>query len=192
MMLDAGVPPFIAPSGPAQSMVAAAGVAVVFNNIIDLLGYGVGQAPAASIIGNALGGVWGQDDGLSLWKLDIQINVGTAFATSNAATADFYLEGAPDTGTAGGYQPGTWEAFATTGPKAAAELVAATPAGLGVFRMAWPPAPPLTLRPRFMRMRMVVPTGTNFTAGTISGAFMVPGRDDLQSAMRAASNYIVA
>lgn len=191
MMLDAGLPAFVSPNGPPVSAVGAAGASIIFPGVVDLIGIGVGMAPP-NIIGNPVGGFWGQDSGLGIWKLDIQINIGTAFTTADAATGEFCLQGAPDTGSAGGYLPGTWEDFSTTGAKAASELVAATTAGLGVFRMPMPPAPPATLTPRFLRMIMRVPSGLVFTAGTIAAAFMVQGRDDLQSAMRAASNYVVA
>ncbi len=191
MMLDAGLPPFISPNGPPVSAVGAAGASIIFPGIVDILGIGVGNAPP-SVIGNPASGFFGQDAGLGIWKLDIQINIGTAFVTGTAATANFSLQGAPDTGAAGGYQPGTWEDFGETGPKAASELVAATTLGKGVFRMAFPPAPPNTLTPRYYRMIMKVPTATDFTAGTISAAFMVQGRDDFFSAQQAASNFVVA
>lgn len=189
-MLDAAIPPFISPNGPALSAIAAAGATVYFPNVVDILGYGVGQAPSANIIGNPPSGFFGQDVGLGIWKLDIEIDIGTSFTTSNSATAEFVLQGAPDTGAAGAYQPGTWEDFATTGTHAASELVTAT-LSAGRFRMAMPPAPPATLTPRYLRMLMRVPSATNFTAGTITGAYMVQGRDDLQSAQQSANNYVV-
>jgi hypothetical protein len=191
MMLDSALPSFIPPNGPAVSAVGAAGASIIFPGVIDIMGVGVGMAPP-NIIGNPASGFFGTDMGLGIWKLDIQINIGVAFVTATSATGNFSIQGAPDTGAAGGYLPGTWEDFAETGPKAASELVAATVTGAGVFRMAMPPAPPATLTPRFYRMIMKVPTATDFTAGTITAAFMVQGRDDLQSAMRSASNYVVA
>ena len=190
-MLDAGLPAFVSPNGPPLSMVGAAGAAVIFPGIVDVLGLGVGMAPSANVIGNPASGFFGADMGLGIWKLEIEIDIGTAFTTGTAATAEFVLRGAPDTGAAGGYQPGTWEDFATTGTHAASELLAAT-ISAGRFRMAWPPAPPGTLTPRFYRMEMRVPAATNFTAGTVTGAYAVQGRDDLQSAQRAASNYTVS
>ena len=191
MMLDAAIPPFISPNGPAVSAVGAAGASIIFPGIIDVMGIGVGFAPP-NIIGNPGSGFFGTDMGLGIWKLDVQVNIGVAFTTADAATGNFSLQGAPDTGSAGGYLPGTWEDFAETGAKAVTELVAATVNGAGVFRLAFPPAPPATLTPRYYRMIMKVPSGLVFTAGTIAAAFCVQGRDDLQSAMRAASNYVVA
>lgn len=191
MMLDAALPAFQSPTSAPLSAVGTAGTSIVFPGVVDILGAGVGVAPP-NIIGNPGSGFFGQDAGLGIWKLDIEILIGTTFTTGNAATGEFCLQGAPDTGAAGGYLPGTWEDFATTGAKAVTELVAATTLGAGVFRMAMPPAPPATLTPRFLRMIMRVASGTNFSAGTITAAFMVQGRDDLQSAQRAASNYTVA
>lgn len=190
MMLDALLT-IVNPNGPPVSAVGAAGAAIILGSPIDLLGTGVGTAPQ-NIIGNPASGFFGFDPGLGIWKLDLQLTIGTAFTTGNSATAEFALQGAPDTGAAGNYQPGTWETFATTGAKSASELLAATTGGKGVFRMAFPPAPPATLTPRFLRMEIIVPSGTSFTAGTIAAAFMVQGRDDYFSMQQAAANYIVA
>jgi len=193
VMLDTGLPSFVPPNGPPVSVIGAAGASIIFPGIIDVMGVGPGFAPP-NIIGNPASGFFGTDMGLGIWKLDIQINVGVAFTTSTSATGEFCIQGAPDTGSSGNYQPGTWEDFATTGAKAASELVAATTLGKGVFRMAMPPAPPATLTPRFYRMIMrVAPSASGiFTAGTITAAFMVQGRDDFFSAQQAASNYVVA
>ena len=182
MMLDQSLT-FVSPNGAAQSMVGAAGVAIPLNNVLDILGTGVGTPPAV-VIGNRA--LFGQDMGLGVWKPEIEINIGAAFVTGTSATANFSVEVAPDTGAAGSYQPGTWEIAAETGPKPASELTAGQ-----VLRMAMPPAPPNTLTPRFYRMVMNVPAATDFTAGTVSGAFIVQGRDDLQSARQATSNYSV-
>lgn len=193
MMLDAGLPAFQSPTAPPLSVVGAAGASIILPGIVDVMGVGVGFAPP-NIIGNPASGFFGTDMGLGIWKLDIEILIGTAFTTSTSATGEFCLQGAPDTGSAGNYQPGTWEDFSTTGAKAASELVAATTLGKGVFRLAFPPAPPATLTPRYYRMIMrVAPSASGiFTAGTIAAAFMVQGRDDFFSAQQAASNYVVA
>lgn len=181
MMLDAALT-FVSPNGPPQSVVGAAGAALQLGGVIDLLGQGVGQAPAG-IIGNA--SFFGQDTNTGIWKLDFQLGIGTSFTTGTSATGNFAIQVAPDTGSAGGYLPGTWETAAETGAKAASELVANT-----IIRMAMPPAPPATLRPRYMRLLLSVPSATDFTAGTVSSAFFVQGRDDLQN-KQAANNYVV-
>jgi hypothetical protein len=43
-----------------------------------------------------------------------------------------------------------------------------------------------------MIMRVAPSASGIFTAGTITAAFMVQGRDDFFSAQQAASNYVVA
>ena len=180
MMLDSQLE-WVSHAGAPQSMVAGAGVTVPFNNIIDELGQGVGTAPA-NIIGNAT--LFGADAGIGRFKLEAQINIGTAFATSNVATANFAIQVAPDLG-APTYQPGAWETAAETGAKPVAEMAANT-----VIRMDLPPAPPLTQRPRYIRMVLLVPAATNFTAGTVTFAGLVAGRDD-QTNRQAAANYSV-
>lgn len=179
MMLDAQVT-FVSQAGAAFSLVASAGTQAV-GQVIDELGQGVGTAPA-NIIGNT--SLFGSDMGLGVWKPEIQINIGTALTIASSGTLEFAIQGAPDTGSSGSYQPGTWESFATTGPKPASELAASA-----VLRMAMPPAPPATLRPRYYRL--VAISSQNVTAGTCSSAFIVQGRDDLQSLQQAASNYVV-
>lgn len=184
MMLDAQLT-FVSPQGPAVSAVGAAGAQIQLGQVIDLLGVGVGQAPP-NIIGNAT--LFGQDTNTGIWKLDLQVNVGTAFASATSATANIAIQVAPDTGAAGGYLPGTWETAEETGPKLSAEMTANQ-----VLRLPMPPAPPATPRPRYVRLLLqVAPAASGiFTAGTISGAFFVQGRDDLQN-RQAASNYTVA
>jgi hypothetical protein len=191
MMLDQSLV-FVSPAGAAQSVVGAAGATIVFNSsptagVIDVAGVGVGLAPP-NIIGNA--SLFGEDVGLGVWKVDVQIDIGTAFTTGNSATAEFIIQGAPDTGAGGGYQPGTWEDFGGSGQHAASELTATGP-NQPPFRFAMPPAPPATQTPRFYRLVMKVPSGTNMSAGTVSGAFLVQGRDDFYSAKAASSNYTV-
>lgn len=173
---------FVAPPMAPVSAVAGAGVNVPIGQVIDLLGVGVGMAPP-NIIGTAA--LFGEDPNTGIWKLDLQINIGTAFTTGTAATGNFAIQVAPDTGAAGGYLPGTWETAEETGAKAASELTANQ-----VLRLPMPPAPPATLRPRYMRLLLQVPAATDFTAGTVSGAFFVQGRDDLQN-KQASSNYTV-
>jgi hypothetical protein len=181
MMIDAALS-FLLPPAPPQTMVGAAGVNIQIGQVIDLLGSGVGTAPS-NIIGNVA--VFGTDPNTGVWKLDFQLDIGTAATTGTSATANFAIQVAPDSGASGGYLPGTWETAEETGPKAAAALVANA-----VIRLPMPPAPLSTPRPRYMRVLMVVPAATNFTAGTVTAAFFVQGRDDLQN-KQAANNYVV-
>jgi hypothetical protein len=185
MMLDA-LTTFLMPQAPPVSAVGAAGAVIQIGNVIDLLGVGPGNAPPV-IIGNAT--LFGNSGmGLGVWDPEVQINIGTAFTTATSATANFAFQYAPDTATT--YQPGTWETAAELGAKPASELTANQ-----VFRMKVPPVPPTVLDPppRYARIVMTVaPSGTGiFTAGTVTSAFIVQGRDDLDHKY-AANNFVVA
>lgn len=181
MMLDQSLV-FLSPNGPPLSLVGAAGAIVVFPNVIDELGQGVGTPPA-NIIGNTT--LFGSDMGIGIWVPEIQVNIGVATATANAATPAFVIEGAADTGAGGNYQPGTWYEFVSSGAQAVTSLPA-----LAVVRFKFPPSPPEMPTPRYYRMIMKNVTATNLSAGTCTGAFIVQGRDDLQN-RNAASNYVV-
>lgn len=183
MRLDAQLQ--FVPNGVPQSMVGGGGVAIPFTTVIDLMGVGVGVAPP-NIIGNAA--LFGQDwgPGNSYGTPGLETVIGTAFVTANAATANFQIQAAPDTGLAGGYQPGAYQTLVETGALTAAQLTANAIAA----RFTWPLAFPVTLRPRFVRMQMVVPAATNFSAGTILFSGVVWMRDD-QANKQAAANYTV-
>jgi|SRR6185312_12419677 len=182
MMIDSQLA-FVSPSGAAQSMVGTDGTDIPFNNVVDLLGSGVGTAPA-NIIGTV--SVFGEDPGIGQVKPDIQINVGTSFTTGNSATPEFIVQYAADQGLAGNYQPSTWYDAGGTGTNAVANLTAGT-----VIRMDIPPTPPVLHTPRFMRIVMRPTGSTHVTAGTISSAYITPARDD-QAQRYAARNYVVA
>jgi hypothetical protein len=174
---------FVPHTGAPQTVVGAAGATITFTGIIDLLGEGVGTAPG-SIIGNAT--LFGDPgEGIGRTKPDIQISIGTAFTTSNAATANFAIQYAPDSGTPT-YLPGTWETAAETGAKPVSECTANQ-----VFRLAVPPAPPNTQRPRYMQLVVLIPAATAMTAGTVSWAGIVFARDDL-AVRQGAKNFTVA
>jgi hypothetical protein len=175
MMLDASLT--FVPAGVPASMVVGGVATTQLGQWIDLLGQGVGTAPM-NIIGNTT--VFGEDVGIGIWKLDLQINNGTA---PLGGDNNFALQGAIDTGLSGGYQPGTPETFAETGSKTPAQLPANS-----VLRMAMPPTPPDMPTPRFIRLVSV--SSAAVTAGTVAAAFMVQGRDDLQNRF-AANNYVV-
>ena len=175
MMLDASLT-FVPPGAP-QSLVVGGAVTTQLGQVIDILGQGPGTAPA-NIIGNAT--VFGEDAGIGIWKLDLQINIGTAPVGGNN---NFALQGAVDSGSAGGYLPGTWETFAETGSKTPAQLLVNS-----VVRMAMPPTPPDMPTPRYYRL--VAISSAAVTAGTVTAAFPVQGRDDLQNKF-AANNYVV-
>ncbi len=182
MQLDA-LTNFIQPGAAAQSMVGAAGAEIQIGNIIDLLGNGSGQAPT-SIIGNTT--TWGHDPDIGRVKPVIQINIGTAFTTGTAATGRFCLEYAADTGSAGGYVPGTWYVSSATEAHAVSQLTANQ-----VLVMDLTPAPPEVPRPRFVRLTMQVPAATNMTAGTVTFAGLTMAADQ-NASKQAANNYVVA
>lgn len=170
------------PLGAPLSIVAGAGVSVR-STVIDLLGAGVGVAPP-SIIGNAT--LFGTDMGIGGLRPELLINVGTAFVTANASTLNVALQAAPDTGSGGNYQPGTWQTLGESGALTAAQLTA----NQTIFRSPWLPVFPPNLRPRYLSLYFQVPSGLNFTAGTIANALNVTVRDDLAN-KQAAANYTV-
>lgn len=172
------------PIGGNLSIVAGAGVSVPSPGIIDLLGNGVG-VPPTSIIGTAT--VFGEDPGIGGFRPELNVSVGTTFTTSNAATLNVALQYAIDSGVSGGYQPGTWNTIAETGPISAANLTAAQIIARFPFLPAFPP----NVLPRFIRLLFQVPAATNFTAGTIAYALVTLVRDD-QANKYAARNYVVA
>lgn len=173
---------FVLPGG-AQSLVGGAGAEVQIGVTLDLLGVGVGQAPP-SIIGNAFGGFYGVDPGIGKAKTEIEITFSTAMATGNAATAEFVVQYAPDTGAAGGYAAGTWEDAETTGAHTATEWGTAN-----AVRMDVPPAPPSTPNPRYVRLILRVPAATNMNAGVVNFAGLVYARTDLVNRF-APNNYV--
>jgi len=183
MMTDALVC-FVQPGG-LQSLIGAAGAVIQVGSVIDMLGQGVNTAPA-NIIGNAFNGFYGVDPGVGRMKPEIQINIGVAFATANAATGEFALQYAPDTGAAGGYAPGTWEDGATSGFKAVGLYPALT-----VVRMDLPPAPPATPNPRYVRLIFRPLAATNLSAGTVTFAGLVMARDDLVNRF-SPNNFVAA
>lgn len=176
-----------APIGSNQSMVGGAGVSIVIapgGVALDLLGAGVGVAPA-SIIGTA--SVFGTDFGVGVRKALLACAVGTAFATGNAATWNLALQFAQDTGAVGGYQPGTFHTVIETG----AQPVSYATAGALIGRFDWPPQLPANFQPRFARLLMQFPAATNLSAGTIAYALVTMDRDD-QANQFAAKNFAVA
>ena len=170
---------FVAPGTP-LSLVGSAGVAIP-SNVLDLLGVGSGNA-SSNIIGDA--SVFGEDTGIGGVKPQVQVNIGTACTTSTSATLNVAFQAAIDDGS---NAPGTWETLIETGPIAVADLTA----GAVLARFDFPPAFPPGLSPRFLRLLFQVPSGTDFTAGTVASAIVTKVRDD-QANRYAARNYVVA
>lgn len=173
------------PVGSNLSLVAGAGINVA-SGIVDILGLGVGQNPANSlIIGNRT--IFGSDVGIGGKRPQIQVNIGTAFTTANGNTLNVAYQAAPDQGSAGSFQPGTWQTLEETGPLTAAQLTAAQI----VARFDFVPNFPANLNARYLRLLFQVLPAGSFTAGTISSAIVTLTRDD-EANKFAARNYVVA
>jgi len=172
------------PIGTPLSLVAADGVDIASSQIIDLIGSGSGTAPA-NIIGTRT--LFGADMGIGSDRPMIDVVLGTGLVTGNSATLNIALQGAPDTGSGGGYLPGTWQTFAESGEITAAQGTANT----RVARLDIEAAFPENVLPRYLRLLFQVPASTHFTAGTCSFAIVTSSRDD-QSNMYAAKNFKVA
>lgn len=155
---------------------------VVYSNVIDLLGAGVGVAPP-NIIGNAT--TFGSDQGIGVRKPQVQVTIGTAPTTGNSATLNVQFQGAPDTAVT--YQPGTWQTLVETGAITVAQMTA----NAQLARFDFPPAFPVGTLPRYLRLAFQTAASTAFTAGTIGSAIVTMDRDDLSSKY-AASNFTVA
>jgi hypothetical protein len=182
MLIDALVS--FVPIGTNLSLIAAAGVDIASTNTIDLLGSGVGTAPA-NIIGNAT--VFGMDVGIGGVKPQVEAVIGTAATTGTSATLNVAFQGAADSGPGGGYLPSTWVTLVETGEIAAASLTA----GQIIARFDFPPAFPASFRPRYLRLLFQVPAGTTFTTGTISSAIVTNVRDDYAIKFQP-KNFVVA
>ena len=193
MILDALLN-FVTPGYP-LSLVAAAGVSIPSPSVIDILGSGVGTPPQ-NIIGtqNAgafgpLAGAYGDAGGMGIGtnRLLIEATMGVAAASATSATLTVAIQAAPDTGTAGGNQPGTWVTYAQTAALTAAQLTA----GLTFAKLDFPQAPfPDNALPRFFRLLFQIPAATSFTAGTIANAIVTHDRDDTSN-LYASKGFVV-
>ena len=168
------------------SLVGAAGADVPIGSVIDLLGLGSGVAPQG-IIGNPFNGFYGVDPGPGQLKPTLAGRLGTALATGNGSLAQVVLQVAPDTGAAGGYVPGTWEDWVTTGVRALTDFAANSK-----IRMDLAPAPSGTPSPRFIRFLFRPSAAENLSAGTVSFAGFVMADDDLGNVQNAPVGYTVA
>lgn len=172
----------LVPLGSPMSLVGAAGTNLPSPVTLDILGQGVGTAPA-NIIGNV--STFGADMGIGRYRVQFDVVIGTAAASAGACTLNLAFQGAADLGPAGAYAAGPWQTLEETGPLTIAQLTT----GLVIARYDWPPTIP-GLRPRYLRLLAQIPAGLAFTAGTIAYALVVPTRDD-QANKIAASNYVV-
>jgi hypothetical protein len=165
---------------PVGSTLAITNVAVA-TNAYDILGSGVGTAPA-NIIGNR--STFGADLGVGGLRPQLEVPVVVAFVGGTSLNVAF--QGAPDPGSASNYTPaaGDWKTLVETG----AILTASLTAQQVLARFDWPPAFPPGLNARFLRL-LFTPVGT-FTAGTV-GAIVTMVRDD-QANKFATKNFTVA
>lgn len=168
------------PIGAPQTLVTGGAADTPSTNVIDLMGVGVGVAPP-NIIGNV--SVFGTDMGIGGFRPELNVVTGTAFA--GGTSLNVALQGAVDSGSAGGYLPGTYYTFGETGALLTANLTA----GVVVARFPWLPAWPGNILPRFLRL-LFTTVGT-FTTGTIASAIVTTVRDD-QANKYAAKNFTVA
>jgi hypothetical protein len=159
------------------------GAVVQAPQTYDIAGYGVGQ-PVQSIVG--LGSSpFGFDVGVDIRKTYIRASVGTGFTTGNGALLSVQFLGAPDTGAAGGFQPGVFQVFNSVDLIPAAALTAQENVDLD-WPVAAPPGVPL---PRFYRIQFTVSPGGVFTTGTIGFIRVTPGRPNLSAFKQAKSNF---
>jgi hypothetical protein len=172
------------PIGAPMSLVGGAGLALPSPITIDLLGQGVGTAPQ-NIIGNV--STFGTDLGIGRYRAQLDVAIGTAAASGGACTLNLAMQGAPDQGAGGAYQPGAWQTLVETGPLTLAQLTT----GQIIARFDWAAAFPANLRPRYVRLLAQIAAGLSFTAGTIAYAIVTTVRDDQQN-RQAANNYVVA
>lgn len=176
MLIDSQL--FFVPPGSPLSLVGGSGVAIASPGIIDLLGAGVGVAPPG-IIGSERAN-FGMDPGVGGNRPELMISIGTGLVAVSSATLKIALQAAPDTGAAGGYQPGTWQDVISQDNLSAANLAA----GAVPFRAPWVPDMPAGLQPRFLRLLFSPQSsggqtpGGQFSAGTIAYALVTTVRDD--------------
>jgi len=138
--------------------------------VIDLTGAGEGTPPNLSW-GNSA--TFGADLGLGApgfgaLKVVTQINEG--LSTTNSATLNVALQGAPDDGS---NEPGAWETFAESGPIAADVLGAG-----GQIVFDYPRRAIGAALPRFLQLLYQLPASTSFSAGAVTAAIILdPGSE---------------
>ncbi len=168
------------PIGSPLSIVAGDGVATA-SSVIDLLGQGVGTAPA-NIIGNRA--LFGEDAGIGGKRAQVEVIVSTAFTTGNVATLNVAFQASADTAVT--YQPAAWTTLVETGPIAVALLTL----GQILARFDFPPSFPANLNPRYLRLLFSPAAATHFTAGAVQAPVTMVRDDQANKFM--SNNYVVA
>lgn len=167
---------------PGSTLVVTGGSGAGFRSgIIDLLGLGVGVAPA-NIIGNAT--TFGSDPGIDWPRAQAQIGVKTALVTATGATMNFKYQGAAEDATT--HLPVTWKTIVESGDIAVTDMD-----GIGdiVWQFDFEPVHPLSFRPRFLSVLAQVSAAASFTAGAV----VIPvslGLDQLKN-FQTPNNYVV-
>lgn len=156
------------------------------TNIVDLTGFGSGNAPNLIFGSTTFGTDQGVGDGMAVPKILCTVTTSFATLTSLNVSAQF----APDSGS---NTPGTYITYAETGAIPVADLVA----GASVGTFGFPKMPTLldgTLTdypmPRFMRINYTV-AGSNATAGNVNAAIVIQ-QDSQLAGVNYGSNFVVA
>lgn len=149
----------------------------VRSSIIDILGSGVGTAPA-NIIGTRT--LFGSDLGIGGLRPQIEVPVAAAFVGGTSLNVAFQASA----DTAATYQPASWKTLVETGAILTADLTL----GQILARFDFPPAFPANLNPRYLSL-LFTPVGT-FSAGAV-GAVTTMVRDDQANKFQP-HNYAVA
>ena len=176
------------PIGAPLSLVGGSGI-TFRSGIVDLLGQGVGTAPA-NIIGNRT--IFGTDLGIGGKRPELNVTIGTALAAAAGTTLKAALQIAQDQGAGGNYQPGAWQDLISQDGITLTQGAA----GAVILRVPWIPQLPAGFGARYMsllfspQLASITPNG-DFTAGTIASALVTNVRDD-QANKFAAGNFTVA
>lgn len=163
----------------AQAITATA----VSTSIVDLTGFGSGNAPAISFgTASVFGADMGVGDGEAVPKIAVTVAAAFATLTSLMVSAQFAVDN-------GSNAPGTYQTYAETGAIPVAALVAG--ARIGTFNL---PNKPDTLAqyplPRFIRLNYTV-VGSNATTGTVNAGIVLQ-KDVELGGINYPSNFTVA
>lgn len=140
--------------------------AVVYSNVIDLLGVGAGITPdqANVIIGQTVTR-FGADQGIGVVVPELICGVAESFAGVGQLTVSF--EGSKGNATTA--LPENWQIFDQSDPLTQPQLVA----GAFIYRRKWPIEFPDGYNPRFLRLGFT--PSSAFTAGKIAFAMVTMG-----------------
>ncbi|WP_017773841.1 Bbp16 family capsid cement protein [Paraburkholderia kururiensis] len=138
-----------------QSAITASASSQASANVIDLFA--------------AQGRDLGSADGAGLTP-KLMVMITTAFASTNSATLNVQIQGAPDNGSG---SPGSYTTMAESGVLTNSNLVA----GARILELDLPRPQAGQARPRFLRLNYVVGTGV-YSTGAVTSALVLT-RDDI-------------